>query len=120
MAYPRYTLKTRGPSHNYFTKTAVNWSQFGAPDGYTVADGYGADQFIPFSTYGIIFHTEGSGGTNIVEYSFDGTNVHGELIPSTSRTTITFLNRVASMIWFRLKTGASGPITVSVEAWAIR
>jgi hypothetical protein len=112
--------KTHGRDFNYFTKTAVNWTQFGAPDGYTLADGYGPDQVITFSTYGLIFNTEGSGGTNIVEYSFNGTTVHGELVPSTNRATLTFLNRVESLIWFRLKSGAAGPITVSVEAWSIR
>lgn len=119
MAFPGYTVKVHDRNFNYFIKTAVNWSQFGAPDGYTVADGYGCDQFIKFSTYGVIFNTEGS-STNTVEYSFDGHTVHGELVPGTNRATLTFLNRVMSMIWFRVKSGSSGPITVSVEAWGIR
>jgi hypothetical protein len=112
--------KQKGKDFNYFIKSAVNWTQFGAPDGYTVTDGYGPDQVIAFSTYGIIFNNEGSGASNTVEYSFNGTTVHGELVPGTNRQTLTFLNRVESTIWFRLKTGSSGPVTVSVEAWSIR
>ena len=119
MAFQKYTVKVHDRKFNYFQKSVVNWSQFGAPDGYTVADGYGADQFISFSTYGVIFNIEGS-GSSAVEYSFDGHTVHGELTQGTNRATITFLNRVVSMIWFRVKSGSSGPLTVSVEAWGIR
>lgn len=119
MAFPGIK-KNHGRSFNYFAKTAVNWTQFGAPDGYTVADGYGPDQVITFPTYGVIFHTEGTDGYNTVEYSFNGNVKDGELIPGTNRATLTFLNRPMSFIWFRLGAGATGPITISVEAWGIR
>jgi hypothetical protein len=75
MAFPKYTVKVHDRKFNYFAKSAVNWTQFGALDGYTVADGYGCDQFIPFSTFGVIFNIEGT-GTSAVEYSFDGYHVH--------------------------------------------
>jgi hypothetical protein len=112
MGFPGVT-KTLGRDYNYFQKTAVNWSAFGGGS----SDLAGCDQIITFSTYGLIFNIESTG---TVEYSFNGTTVHGELVFGTNRATLTFLNRVESLIWFRVKTGSSGPITVSVEAWAIR
>jgi hypothetical protein len=118
MAFPGIK-KGHGQDFNYFKKSNVNWAQFGAPDGYTLADGYGPDQVITFPTYGVIFNTEGT-STNTVEYSFNGTTVHGELVPGTNRTTLTFLNRPICLIWFRVKSGSTGPIPVSVEAWGIR
>lgn len=118
MAY-KNIKKNQGKDFNFFQKLDVNWAQFGAPDGYTVEDGYGPDMIIPFSTYGLIFNTEGASG-KVIEYSFNGQTVHGELVPGTNRQTLTFLNRPASLIWFRLKSGSSGPITISVEAWGIR
>jgi hypothetical protein len=49
--------KNQGKDFNFFQKLDVNWPQFGAPDGYTIEDGYGPDMIVPFSTYGLIFNT---------------------------------------------------------------
>jgi len=54
-------------------------------------------------------------GANIVEYSFDGDIVHGNLNPSDASAGLVFDNRVESKVWFRYVGGAS---TVRVEAWA--
>ena len=109
--------KTQGRDFNYFSKTAVNWTQFGAPDGYTVADGYGPDLVITFPTQSLIFLNEGTG---VVEYSFNGTTIHGELDSTKSSVTLSFYNRVVSFVWFRVKSGSSGPINCSVHAWGVR
>lgn len=111
--FPNIGYKTQGYDFNFFKKVAVSATTFGGGS----VDGYQPDMIITFSTAGVIFNTEGT-STNTVEYSFNGTTVHGELVPGTNRATLTFLGRTISMIWFRVKTGSSGPITVSVEAWA--
>lgn len=107
--------KSLGKDFNFFQKQIVTNTTFGLE-----ADGYLCDMMITFTPAGVIFNTEGS-GTNTVEYSFNGYTVHGELVPATAtvdgRATITFLNRKVSAIWFRVKSGSAGPITVSVEAW---
>jgi hypothetical protein len=112
-----------GRDYNFFQKVTVTGSNYGSstPDGYTIADGYYCDLFITFPTTGIIFHTEGTLSTSVIEYSFNGRTTHGELIPATAnvagRNTITFLNRKVTSIWFRVKSGSAGPVLVSVEAW---
>ncbi len=118
----RIPPKTTGRDYNFFQKKIVTGTNFGSTvlDGYQANDGYYCDLFITFPTTGVIFHTEAT-GTNTIEYSFNGHTVHGELVPATAtddgRTTLTFLNRKITAIWFRIKSGSSGPITVSVEAW---
>jgi hypothetical protein len=116
MAYP-HIKKTQGKDFNFFNKIEVNWSQFGAPDGYTVEDGYGPDLIIPFSTQTVMFINEGAG---TVEYSFNGNTIHGELDSTKASAALSFDNRVISTIWFRIKSGSSGPINISVHAWGIR
>jgi len=120
----RIPPKTTGRDYNFFQKKVVSGTNFGSTvlDGYEINDGYYSDLFITFPAAGIIFHTEGtSATTSIVEYSFNGHTLHGELVPGTAtdsgRATITFLNRKVTAIWFRIKSGSSGPVTVSVEAW---
>lgn len=116
MAYP-VSKKHKADQSNFFQRLSVNWSQFGAPDGYTTSDGYGPDIIIPFSTQSVSFLNEGSG---TVEYSFDGTTLHGDLISGTACSGLTFDNRVVCFIWFRIKTGSTGPINVRIEAWGVR
>lgn len=116
MAYPGIK-KIGNNNYNFFTKIDVNWSQFGAPDGYTIRDGYGPDLIIPFVTQGLSFINEGTSTSNSVEYSFDGINVHGDLVPTTPSQGLVFDVRVISLIWFRLKQGSTGPVTIRVEAW---
>lgn len=49
-----------------------------------------------------------------VEYSFNGTTVHGSLTPATATEAIQFDNRRVSKIWFQAASSSS----VRVEAWA--
>ena len=115
--FPNIGYKTHGKDFNFFQKVTVSAVTFGGGS----VDGYQPDLLITFSTQGLIFNIEGS-GSNVVEYSFNGNTVHGELTQPTAgaRTTLTFNNRVESLIWFRVKSGSTGPITISVEAWSIR
>jgi len=95
--------KTQGQDFNFFQKTTVSSTQFGT----------NPDMIITFKTSGAVFHIEGTG---VVEYSFNGTTVHGELNYGTNRATLNFVNRNICLIWFRVKSGTN-PV-VSVEAWA--
>lgn len=103
---------THGRDWNYFNKIEVASSTFSDD----------ADVTITFPTQGILFiNEESSGSTNkVVEISYNGNTVHGELDSSLPSRTLQFDNRVVSRIWFRVKSGSSGPITIRVEAWGIR
>jgi hypothetical protein len=107
------TLK-QGRDSSFFTKVAVNWTSFGG--GQT--DGQSPDIIISFTTQGLMFLNLGSGSSNVVEYSFNGSTVHGELNPTNASAGMSFDNRVQSLIWFRLQSGSTGPVTISVQAWA--
>jgi hypothetical protein len=53
-------------------------------------------------------------GTGIIEYSFDGTNVHGDMQNGQPTQAMFFDNRNVGAIWFRLVSGSG---TVRVEGW---
>ena len=53
-------------------------------------------------------------GATIIEYSFDGDTVHGDLNPADSSVSMSFDYRTESKIWFRYSGSSS---TVRVEAW---
>lgn len=101
--------KTQGFDYNFFQKLSVSNTTFNT----------NADMFILFSTQGIYLENEGSTGstTSVVEYSFNGNTVHGELDPSLPSRSLMFERRTVAAIWFRVKAGSSGPITVRVDAW---
>lgn len=111
-------LPKKGPSFDFYSRQTVTWATFGH-DGYTVADGYVPDVIIPFSTYGIIILLETASA--VVEFSFNGTDVHGRLDSSVTNGVAqkyVYENRVNSFIWFRIISGSS-PV-VQVQAWSIR
>lgn len=114
MAFKNFK-KTLGRDFNYYNSMTVTWSQFGAPDGYTTTDGYGPDLIITFPTQGIMFTNETT--STVVEYSFNGSTVHGVLDGTAGSTTkvVKFDNRQVSLIWFRIKSGSSPVITTT--AW---
>ena len=68
-----------------------------------------------FISSGILLLNEGTAG-NVVQYSFDGISVHGDLNPSLASAGIGFDERHQCKIYFRLSSG-SGAL-VRVEAWA--
>ena len=57
-------------------------------------------------------------GTGVVEYSFNGADVHGDLEIGTPTEGIFFDNRMVSKIWFRAKTAGGIGASVRVEGWA--
>jgi len=123
--YPGIGPIKYGYSHNYFDKVAVNWTTFGGGS----VDGYQPDVIINLlePTYTVIFtnltatsSTDGYASGSVLEYSFDGNTVHGELGSNTNNFSLTFQNRVISLIWFRLQPGSTGPLEVSVQAWGVR
>jgi hypothetical protein len=109
MGYSGISKKT-GRDYNFFTKLDVNWDEFGGG----ASDGYGPDIIIPFVTMGIMLLNEGTG---IIEYSFNGTTLHGELNSDNATKGLVFDNRVISTIWFRTHEDSSGPIKISIQAW---
>lgn len=98
-----------GKQFNYFKKLTVTWSTFGS-------DGYHCDIVIPFSTQGVIFLNEDT--SDIVEVSFDGTNIHDELNPAQPSKGVVYDNRDICKVWFRLSSGSSAVVTI--RAWGIR
>jgi len=111
MGYPGIT-KTQGRDFNFFERMSVTWTSFGGGS----SDGLGPDMVIRFSTQGVFFLNEDT--ADILEYSFNGTTVHGELNPALLSNGLAFDNRVICLIWFRIKSGSSGPISIRVDAWA--
>ena len=73
-----------------------------------------ADAIFAFKggTRDIILTVEGS---TTVLYSFNGSTVHGELIPSSDRSQLIFHRRPVTKIWFKVATGTGA---VTIEAWA--
>ena len=64
---------------------------------------------------GFTMHNEGTG---VVEYSFNGTTVHGDMDSTQDSKTLKFDHRRVSKIWFRIKSGSNIP--VRFEAWAAK
>jgi len=114
--FPGIGKITNGRDFNYYQSLSITATTFA---GNTI-DGYQPDAVITFPSYGLILTNETSG--EIVEYSFNGTTVHGQLDGTATSTTriMSFLNRQVSCIWFRVKTGSSGTVNVTVTAWATR
>jgi hypothetical protein len=111
--FPNIGYKTQGKDFNFYQKLSVTATTFGGGS----ASGQQPDIIISFTTQGVLFLNEGTG---VVEYSFNGQTVHGELDSTKPSVGLSFDNRVVSMIWFRVKSGSSGPINVSIHAWSIQ
>jgi hypothetical protein len=95
---------TYGFDHNFFQKVSVTATSFNS----------NADLFIPFVTQGVMLLNLGSG---VVEVSLNGNTVHMELNSTNASAGLTFDNRVVGKMWFRVQSGSSGPIVISVSAW---
>ena len=111
--YNKIGYTNNGSDFNFYKKVDVNWSTFGGNS----LDGYAPDLIITFPTQGLMMLNEGSG---VVEFSFNGNTIHGELDSTRPSIGMVFDNRVVSKIFFKLKSGSIGPITVSVNAWGTR
>jgi hypothetical protein len=123
---PSGVVKPQGRTYDYFNKLAVSWTSFGG------GNNGNPDAFITFSTKEVQMinltvdgYVPAAGGTspyvgNVIEYSFNGTTVSGELGSGIHNASMTWRDRVVGLIWFRVQNGSSGTINVSVQAFAIR
>lgn len=95
----------RRKNTNFFDKVFVSTVDF-------------ADCFVKwdFNSHGFSLMVESFNINDIIEYSFNGTDAHGDLSPSLPSGAIIFDNRSQNAIWFRLKT-AGDPVLVRIEAW---
>lgn len=94
--------KIQGKDYNFFAK--VNVTDVTFPTNSQVT--------IPFA--GQTGFSLVNQGSSLVEYSFNGNTLHGDLTPSSPTAAIIFDYRRISAIWFR----SSAPCIVRVEAWA--
>lgn len=94
-----------GQDFNFYQKLAVTASGSFNTD---------CDVMITFPTQQVNFSLESTG---VIEYSFNGNTIHGQMDSTKNSANLQFPNRVVSKIWFRLVSGAG---TVRVEAWATR
>jgi hypothetical protein len=94
-----------GKDFNFYQKIAVTASGSFSTN---------CDIVIPFSTQQLNLSLESTG---VIEYSFNGNNIHGQMDSTKNSANLQFPDRVVSKIWFRL---VSGTGTVRVEAWATR
>jgi hypothetical protein len=95
-----------GKDYNYFKKLTVINSKF--PNNSHV-------------TFNIKFLQSFSlinEGTAVIEYSFNGNTVHGDLSPGTPSAGIFFDNRRVSAIWFRKAEGGADS-TIRIEGWGM-
>ena len=69
-----------------------------------------------FNSVGLALLVESNDATDVVQYSFDGTNVHGDLTPLLPSEGIVFDNRFENNVWFRRATPGDAVI-VRIEAW---
>lgn len=54
--------------------------------------------------------------TDVIQYSFDGETVHGDMTPTMPSEGIVFDNRFQNKVWFRRVTPGDA-VLVRVEAW---
>ena len=69
-----------------------------------------------FTSVGIALMVESDEPEDVIEYSFNGTTIHGDMVPLMPSEAIIFDNRAQSKIWLRRKTAGS-TVLVRVEAW---
>jgi hypothetical protein len=114
--FPGTGSVTLGYDRNFFQKISVTATTFGGNNSTSpYVPGTQPDMIIPFNTQAVMFLNLGTG---VVEFSFNGQTVHGELNSANPSAGLTFDNRPVSKIWFRVQTGSTGPIMVSVQAWS--
>lgn len=69
-----------------------------------------------FISIGIALMVESNDVTDVIQYSFDGENVHGDMTPTMPSEGIVFDNRFQSKVWFRRETPGDS-VLVRVEVW---
>lgn len=97
--------KNIGQDFFFFKKVTVSSGSFAST----------SDIVIPFNTQGLMLMNEST--SSVVEFSFRGNTLHGELDPTLPSKTLSFDGIRVCTIWFRLKSGS--PATISVYGWSI-
>lgn len=69
-----------------------------------------------FNSTGLALLVESNDPDDVVQYSFDGKEVHGDLTPLLPSEGIVFDNRWENNIWFR-RVNSGGTVVVRIEAW---
>ena len=87
--------------YNYFAETVVNNAAFTTVE--TTRFGFVSEGFSFLNR-----------GAALLEYSFDGVTLHGDLDPADASKGLVFDSRSECRVWFRAPAGAS---TVRIEAW---
>lgn len=105
---PKFTntgklIKRKGT--NFFTKVSVSSITFSS---HSVS--------WDFTAHGIFIMVESNHEADVVEYSFDGSELHGDMTPRLPSEAIIFDNRYVNHIWFR-RASAGPPVMVRIEAW---
>lgn len=126
--FPGTGSVTLGYDRNFFQKLSVTATTFGGNNSTSLyVPGPQPDMIISFNTQCVILTnldavfntgTDGYAAGAVLEYSFNGQVVHGELGSSSQNVSLTFQNRPVAKIWFRIQGGSTGPINVSVQAWS--
>lgn len=95
---------TSGHDYNFFQKITVS------------SDTFGDNADVIFGIKNVRAFTIANEGTGVVQYSFNGQTLHGDMTPGKASEAIAFDNRCVSKIWFRLASGTAS--IVRVEAWS--
>lgn len=69
-----------------------------------------------FTSVGIALMVESDDQNDVIQYSFDGKTVHGDMTPRRPSEGIVFDNRFHNAVWFR-RAASGDPVLVRVEAW---
>jgi hypothetical protein len=95
---------------NFFNKISISDTEF--------SNDY--DAIIPFrkSNMSFSFCLENAASGNIIEYSFDGETVHGDMEYDTPTQAMFFDDRIFTKVWFRAKTSGDIGVIIRIEAWA--
>lgn len=99
--------RKRRRNKNFFAKLSISTTSFGT---------LGHKAKWDFNSVGLALLVESNESTDVVQYSFDGETVHGDLTPLLPSEGIVFDNRFENTVWFRRATPGD-PVTVRVEAW---
>ena len=69
-----------------------------------------------FNSTGIALMVQSNNVNDVIQYSFNGQDVHGDMVPTYPSEAIIFDNRVANKVWFR-RAAAGDSVIVRIEAW---
>lgn len=97
---------TRRKDSNYFNKVHISDTFF------SVAPTTSWN----FASQAIALMVQSNDINDVIQYSFDGTTVHGDMVPTFPSEAIVFDNRIQSKIWFR-RESSGDPVIIRVEAW---